>query len=150
VGADDSSELSSEELELEELELEELELEELDEPADEVELATGLEMTDIEGMAVALGGLSATLDALEAEAPVAVAEITEVEVPLPTPTLPLLADTITKSTQLSYVCFALVPNQNHCSTHSPGTLQSFAARLVGMVTAKAVLLAGRTLSFSSA
>lgn len=79
-----------------------------------------------------------------------VADMTEVVVPLPAPALLLPAETITKSTQLSYVCLAAVPNQNHCSTHSPATLQSLAARLVGMVTAKLVLFAGRTLSFSSA
>ena len=105
-----------------------------------------------------LAELTAAADVLEATALVAAAEVaaadvadkTEVVVPLPAPALPLPAETMTKSTQLSYVCLAAVPNQNHCSTHSPATLQSLAARLVGMVTAKLVLFAGRTLSFSSA
>jgi hypothetical protein len=123
----DEFELSSDELELEELdELEESSLpsvpevlvsEDSDELADAVELA----MTDMVAMAVAPGVVSSTLDALEAtalvataleatalvatalvaRALVAAAEVTDVKVPLPAPTLLLLADTITKSTQLS-------------------------------------------------
>jgi hypothetical protein len=164
AGAEVSLELSFEELSSEELSEEEPssvepELEELDEspellpkdpdvPGVVVELAIELDAAVTE-----LSVLTAAADVLEAKAPVVAtdeAEVTEVVVPLPAPAPPLLADTMTKSTQLSYVCFAAVPNQNHCSTHSPATLQSLAARSVGIVTAKLVLLAGRTLSFSSA
>jgi hypothetical protein len=97
----------------------------------------------VETVALVATRVPALVAALETAADVAA--ITEVVVELPVP-----ADTITKSTQLSYVCLAPVPNQNHWSTHSPAVLQSLAARLVGMVTAKLVLFAGSTLRFSSA
>lgn len=153
-------ELSEEELSEEEPSSVELELEELDEspellPKDPDVLGVAVELAiELDAAVTEPAVLTAAADVPEAKVLVAATtdepEMTEVVVPLPAPAPPLLADTMTKSTQLSYVCFAAVPNQNHCSTHSPATLQSLAARSVGIVTAKLVLLAGRTLSFSSA
>lgn len=165
AGAESSLELPSEELPSEESSpdeppSDELEPEELEEPSELLfpEDSDVLGVVENPPMALdvavtELGVLMAAAEVLGAKELVAAAEVAEtidVDVPLPAPTLLLLADTMTKSTQLSYVCFAAVPNQNHCSTHSPASLQSLAARLVGMVTAKFVLFAGRTLSFSSA
>jgi hypothetical protein len=105
-----SEEPSSEEPSSEEPLSEELELEELEEPSepppedpDVLELVATPAM-ELDVAVTELGLLTVAMEVLEAKAVVAAAEVAEtidVDVPLPAPTLLLLADTTTKSTQLS-------------------------------------------------